>query len=111
MSDLIKPNNDHVICPHCAHQFRAIPVNVQTRIAKLEAEVKATHTIYEQARQHTIENVELKQEVARLSDHIRAIAAYHDGLKYSLLDGVRSLAWELHHTERRDFALSILEGK
>ena len=23
------PNNDEVICPNCAHQFRAIPVNVQ----------------------------------------------------------------------------------
>jgi len=53
----------------------------------------------------------LNQEVARLTAHIRAIAEHHDGLKYSLLDGVRSLAWELHHTERRDFALSGLEGK
>ena len=26
----IEPNNDEVICPSCAHQFRAIPVNVQT---------------------------------------------------------------------------------
>jgi colicin import membrane protein len=25
------PNNDEVICPNCAHQFRAIPVNVQNR--------------------------------------------------------------------------------
>jgi hypothetical protein len=24
-----EPNNDEVICPACAHQFRAIPVNVQ----------------------------------------------------------------------------------
>lgn len=24
-----EPNNDEVICPNCAHQFRAIPVNVQ----------------------------------------------------------------------------------
>ena len=23
------PNDDHVICPNCVHQFRAIPVNVQ----------------------------------------------------------------------------------
>lgn len=23
------PNNDHVICPACVHEFRAIPVNVQ----------------------------------------------------------------------------------
>lgn len=31
------PNNDEVICPNCVHQFRAIPVNVQTRIAEMEA--------------------------------------------------------------------------
>ena len=30
-------NNDEVICPNCVHQFRAIPVNAQTRIAELEA--------------------------------------------------------------------------
>jgi hypothetical protein len=24
-----EPNNEEVICPHCAHQFRAIPVQVQ----------------------------------------------------------------------------------
>lgn len=27
---MIKPNNDEVVCPNCAHQFRAVPVNVQT---------------------------------------------------------------------------------
>ncbi len=26
----VKPNNDEVICPACATQFRAIPVNVQS---------------------------------------------------------------------------------
>lgn len=28
----IEPNNDEVICPSCAHQFRAIPVNVQSML-------------------------------------------------------------------------------
>lgn len=23
------PNDDHVICPNCVNQFRAVPVNVQ----------------------------------------------------------------------------------
>lgn len=27
-----EPNNDEVICPKCAHQFRAIPVNVQSML-------------------------------------------------------------------------------
>jgi hypothetical protein len=25
----VTPNDDHVICPNCVHQFRGIPVNVQ----------------------------------------------------------------------------------
>jgi chromosome segregation ATPase len=33
------PDDDMVICPGCVHQFRAVPVNVQARIAALEAEV------------------------------------------------------------------------
>lgn len=47
-----------------------------------------------------------KQEVTRLSDHIQAIAEHHQtmkeiyGAKHMWLD-------EQHHTERRDFALSI----
>lgn len=55
--------------------------------------------------------IEQSKKIDRLTAHIRAVANYHDGLKYSLLDGVRSPAWELHHTERRDFALSGLEEK
>ena len=35
-------NNDEVICPNCVHQFRAIPVNAQTRIAELEAAIAAS---------------------------------------------------------------------
>lgn len=31
-------NNDEVICPHCTHQFRAIPVNVQKLLLSLGAE-------------------------------------------------------------------------
>jgi hypothetical protein len=34
--DAVIPNNDEVICPNCCHQFRAIPVNVQMRMAELE---------------------------------------------------------------------------
>jgi hypothetical protein len=32
------PDDDMVICPGCVHQFRAVPVNVQARIADLERE-------------------------------------------------------------------------
>ena len=36
-----KQNNDEVICPNCAHQFRAIPVNVQSDLARVTAELAA----------------------------------------------------------------------
>ena len=38
MPDSRVPDDDMVICPGCVHQFRAVPVNVQARIAALEAE-------------------------------------------------------------------------
>lgn len=37
--EVIEANYNEVICPGCMHQFRAIPVNVQSRIVALEAEV------------------------------------------------------------------------
>ena len=39
---MITPNNDEVICPGCAHQFRAIPVNVQADIAERNLEIENT---------------------------------------------------------------------
>ena len=30
----IEPDNDAVICPQCAHQFRAIPVNIQEALTE-----------------------------------------------------------------------------
>lgn len=35
----METNNDEVICPNCCNQFRAIPINVQQRIAALKAEL------------------------------------------------------------------------
>jgi len=37
---MITPNNDEVICPNCAHQFRAIPVNVQSDMVERKMEVE-----------------------------------------------------------------------
>lgn len=39
-----RPSNDEVICPNCVHQFRAIPVNVQTRLAELERQCEASRS-------------------------------------------------------------------
>ena len=35
---LLTPNDDHVICPNCIHQFRAIPVNVQKLMLGVESQ-------------------------------------------------------------------------
>jgi len=40
------PDDDMVICPGCVHQFRAVPVNVQARIAALEDERDALRAAY-----------------------------------------------------------------
>ena len=39
----VEPNNDHVICPNCVHQFRAIPVNVQRLMLDAGFEPPFTH--------------------------------------------------------------------
>jgi hypothetical protein len=36
------PNNDMVICPHCACQFVAIPVNIQERLKAAETALSIT---------------------------------------------------------------------
>lgn len=49
----------------------------------------------------------LRAEVARLSDHIRAIAEWHEIERAAAVRGNRDASEKLH-TERRDFALSGL---
>ena len=36
-------DNDKVICPNCAHEFTAVPVNLQTEIKMLELKYDARH--------------------------------------------------------------------
>jgi len=38
------PDNDCVICPGCAHQFRAIPVNVQAQLRRQREQLEAPTT-------------------------------------------------------------------
>lgn len=102
MSDL---NSIHNAC-----MFRTECRKAADRIAELEAENA-------QLKQWRIDMAETnmtlvdecnkqEQEVARLSNHIRAIAEHHeskrdDAYKFGYPQG------EEYHTERRDFALSI----
>jgi hypothetical protein len=44
-----QPNNDEVICPQCCHQFRAIPVNVQTEISAMVGLLAAIDKMYSRA--------------------------------------------------------------
>lgn len=37
---MIEANYDEVICPKCVHQFRAIPVNVQTELREMEKQIE-----------------------------------------------------------------------
>lgn len=39
MSESIQVNNDEVICPQCAHQFGAVPVNVQRNIDVMQMKI------------------------------------------------------------------------
>ncbi|MBK5203885.1 MAG: hypothetical protein JJD98_00300 [Polaromonas sp.] len=39
----VEPNDDHVICPNCCNQFRAIPVNVQRLMLSAGFEPPFTH--------------------------------------------------------------------
>ena len=60
-------NYDQVICPDCNHQFTAVPVNVQERIAELEEEqVKLLDIIVTQEARIA----ELEAEVERLREGI-----------------------------------------
>lgn len=103
MSDLIKNLRD--LANHKNHDL-TLADEAADRISELKAEVKALDGLTDR---QFVRISNLIHEVARLTTHIRAIADYHDGLKYSLLDGVGSLAWKLHHTERRDFALKVFD--
>ena len=38
---------DCVICPNCVHEFRAVPVNVQDKITRLESKVKELEALNE----------------------------------------------------------------
>jgi len=42
------PNMDEVICPNCAHQFRAIPQNVQAENASLREELATRDALYKE---------------------------------------------------------------
>lgn len=65
MNDTRLPNNDEVICPNCCHQFRAIPVNAQTRIAELEAAAQVDKTPNPQGRL-VDKTVDLQARIAEL---------------------------------------------
>lgn len=84
----VAPNNDEVICPACAHQFRAIPVNVQQLLLSLGAEPPFVHPpsipaagwqIERKGDAITVWRAGLGGYAARQSDHqnIASVVLYH----------------------------------
>jgi len=71
-------NNDHVICPNCCSQFRAIPVNVQQLMLGAGFEPPFTNPIKAQA---NLSNPCLFDKTAL----IEALRKYGDGLPFGLL--------------------------
>jgi hypothetical protein len=58
-------DNDMVICPNCVHQFVAIPVNVQQRVAELERERDALKVEIESLRDDWGKTQSFRKEWAR----------------------------------------------
>jgi chromosome segregation ATPase len=104
-----------VICPNCVHEFPAIPVNVQERIAELEAEVERLREDMENnelVHNTTINTLrrqrsELEAEVERLREALHEI--YTKACQALNAQGPRHRAHLLRFaSEARDIAL---EGK
>ena len=64
-------NNDHVICPNCAHQFRAVPVNVQEELAALrETAGKALELLRELGEERACDHGQLDAALDALRAHL-----------------------------------------
>lgn len=46
------PSDDEVICPGCAHQFRAVPLTEQAKIALLRAALEEAVPLLYQLHEH-----------------------------------------------------------
>lgn len=79
---MIEPNNDHVICPSCAHEFGAVSVNDQARLRSLEE-------TNQQLQAHLDRVLQRETELARvhrdLSDAHRELAKAHAALKSTVV--------------------------
>ena len=63
-------NNNHVICPNCAHQFRAVPVNVQDDLAALRARLAEAETALRHYSGGTSEYFERYPDAAIATDNV-----------------------------------------
>jgi hypothetical protein len=99
------PDNDCVICPACAWQFRAIPVNVQRRLADLSAnETEAAFKLGGIC-------ADLNKELASIKESVREIVAERDLLRQAantrdaqnagLADLLEARDAEITHLRRR----------
>ena len=102
MSDLVKNLRD--LANH-KNPDLTLADETADRISELKAEVKALDGLTDR---QFVRISNLIHEVARLTTHIQAIAEHHQ----RQLIACSSSAYMVElHAERRNFALSILEGK
>lgn len=69
-----EPNNDEVICPHCTHQFRAIPINVQTQLGLLEEQHEKDEHLTEHMWHRVMKQLDMIEEREQVLDFIRRSA-------------------------------------
>lgn len=57
MPEAVRANDDHVICPHCCNQFRAIPANVQRLMLSAGFEPPFTNMLAADAQQVAVPQI------------------------------------------------------
>lgn len=86
MSDIVEIDFDGVICPHCTHQFRAIPVTVQDEQREAAAEIERLRaenaTARQEAERLTLHHIELRDAQRRRTERAEAqVAALREALE------------------------------
>lgn len=103
------PDNDCVICPACAWQFRAIPVNVQRQLADAQQyEARAAHDLGRITGEITSELASIKasvNEIVAERDLLRQAAHTRDAQNAGLADLLAARETEITNLRKQTDAL------